>query len=315
MNRTVVWLLGSLAGSAGVATVVALLHQGHGQKSNLSVLSSPDLPRKAAGTDELQSLIDRKSGSPDPIDQEEVGKTRVRLGFLHAKSGDFNLARATFKEAEQNYRGTHQVDAAFGGVQDQAAYQAAACLSAQHKDAEAKAEFETFLTRYPYSPLVHAVYKRLTKMDPDHTDDYARLLQKDVDLQVTRSRLEGSMCGPKTVAYLLPLLGKPSVSYKDVAKVAGTGADGTTLQSLRAALKAYGVESYGYKVNRQDLAKMPLPAVAVEFDHYVALTEVASDHAVVFDPRTGTKATKPLPPLDDPDFSLAVLTFQQLNLP
>ena len=52
----------------------------------------------------------------------------------------------------------------FGGVPDQAAYQAAVCLVGDGKPKEAEAEFVRFLRERPLSPLCHAAYGRLKRL-------------------------------------------------------------------------------------------------------------------------------------------------------
>jgi len=94
----------------------------------------------------------------------------------------------------------------FGGINDQAAYQAAVCLVAEHKEKEAKSAFHRFLTEFRMSPLVFAAEKRLVRLNngtPDPNDE--ALLLHDIAEQETKVKFETAVCGPKTLEYLLRL--------------------------------------------------------------------------------------------------------------
>lgn len=102
----------------------------------------------------------------DPELQDEVGAARIRLGHLVAETEGFAAARTYFAEAEREYAGTGSTGADFGGIPDQAAYQAAVCLQAEGKTEEAVEALSRFLRKHSESPLVHAAYRRLARLDP-----------------------------------------------------------------------------------------------------------------------------------------------------
>ena len=75
----------------------------------------------------------------------------------------------------------------------------------------------------------------------------------------------------------------------DVAFLAGTGEDGTTLAGLRQAAEALGFSATAWQWPEKDLGDLPLPAVAYmnRWQHYVVLTEVQPDFVEVYDPAQG----------------------------
>lgn len=272
------------------------------------------VPRNRLQEDSLRAQIARSAQSKDLKVQDRVGHARLVLGYSESKR-DMQAARTTFLRAAREYRGTGAMGADWGGIPDQAAYQAAVCLIVQGKKEEARREFVCFLKDRKYSPLAHAAYRRLVRLNGgDTTPEYEALLQRAVSAQEARIRFETSVCGPKTIEYLLPQLGRSRTDYKTLAKLCGTTDKGTTLEGMRKGLKATGVESYAYRLNRKDLASAPLPAILLESDHYVALLRVEGDRADYYDSRYKSERTSKLPPLDNPDFTANLILFSKPEL-
>jgi len=248
--------------------------------------------------------------------QDEVGEARIRLGYLAAKRKDFSAARGQFQEAALQYRGTGKMAADFGGIPDQAAYQAAVTLVAQGRNAEAEKAFTSFIKERPLSPLVNAAERRLVRMNGGKSKpEWEALLQEALTKQEKHAAFETSVCGPKAIARLLKLLGKPERDYKEIARLCGTSdKDGTTMEGMRKGLKALGIESYGYRVNREDFARLPLPALVLWGQHYLVLESITQGSASAFDPSLNSVSTSKLPPLDDPNFTAIVLTLSPMPL-
>jgi tetratricopeptide (TPR) repeat protein len=259
----------------------------------------------------LREAVARSAESAEPEVQERVGRARLSLAHAEAARGDFGSARRTFLEADRQYKGTGAQSAEWGGVTDQAAYQAAVCLVAEGRREEAEAEFLRFLRERPLSPLVHAAHRRLARLKGSTTAEQDALLQAAVARQEERIRFETSVCGPKTIEHLFPNLGK---GYKEIAALCGTNDGGTTLEGMRRGLKALGLESHAYKLNRRDLEKAPLPAILLQDDHYVALKEIREGKARIYDPRYRAEQALALPPLDDPDFFANLILFSDPEL-
>lgn len=257
----------------------------------------------------LKKFVQENVTAKDPKVQERVGQARLHLAYDAAKQGDFKAARAVFKETVNQYKGTGAMRADFGGVPDQAAYQAAVCLVADGKPKEAEGEFVRFIKERPLSPLVHAAHRRLTRLNEGESRrEWDELLQHAVSAQEKHIRFETSVCGPKAIAHWLPLLGKPTRDYKELAKLCGTTDAGTTLEGMRKGLRACGVETFGLEVNRADFNVLPTPFLLLEGDHYVLVTKVEPFRATVYDPRYNAEGRRDLPKLDSPEFSATVLT-------
>lgn len=266
-----------------------------------------------------REFIASHEDSKDPQVQDEVGNARLRLGFLAARSKDYKEAHNAFKEAEHSYKGTGTMAADFGGIKDQAAYQAAVCLQASgEKDAAYKA-YLSYLKDYKLSPLVHAVHRRLTDMAPDKANEYDGLLQQAIAAQEKHIRFETSVCGPKCLAYILNKTNrsyksnKTYWSYQDLARLCGTSDNGTTIDGLKKALKACGLNGIGYEVNRSDLLRLKRPAILLVQDHYVVLTNIVGSDAIVYDPMRNGEVKFPLPKPEQTDFTMTVLALEPLE--
>ena len=270
----------------------------------------------------LKAFVERHARAKDAPTRDRVGAARMRLAYATVRTEGYGKARASFLALAKDHRGTGAQSAAFGGVADGAAYQAVCCLVGEGKNAEAEKGFEAFLKDRPLSPLVHAAYRRLARLNGGESKpEWDKLLQTAVTAQEKRIRFETSVCGPKC---LERVLSSPSPSgsswrggrgerpdYKALAKLCGTTDDGTTVEGMRKGLKAVGRESWAARLNRDDLAKAALPAIVLEGDHYVVLERVEGDEATVWDPRFAAARPWRLPPNGDPDFSATVILLQK----
>ncbi len=255
----------------------------------------------------------------DPSSQDLVGQAQLCLAYLDAESHDFESSRKRLLQTAK-LKGTGQMGADFGGINDQAAYQAVVCLVAEGKKAEARTGFRKFIKDNPLSPLVYAAHKRLAKLSgmvsaPE--DD--QLLQVAVNLQEKNLKLEEAVCGPKTLEYMLKqgLLhasgAEHASDYHAIAKLCNTGGNGTTLEGMRLGLKALGIQCYGVDLNRQDVDKLKLPAILLDGDHYYAALERHDRSLVLFDTFLKAKRTLKLPAQDDAEFRMTFITFSAPN--
>jgi len=290
-----------------------------------------------------ESFIDKYKSSPNKQIQDQVGAARIRLAYVTARqsptpthalrSGNnpspqsqstvtdrdrIEAARQIFLQAANGYKGTGTMASDFGGVKDQALYQAAACLNAEGKKAEYRAALVDFIKKEPLSPLVDAAHKRLVKLDGKDSLDIDAMLQADHDQQEKKIRFETSVCGPKCIVKLLEILAKargkdgskdatssatthslrsannPSsqrqttlvdgADYRAIAKLCGTTDKGTTMKGLRKGLKAFGLDYYGYQVRRVDLPTVQTPAILYSQDHYLVVEQVKGLVLTVYDP-------------------------------
>ncbi len=263
---------------------------------------------------QYEAFIDRYEKTTDKKVQDQVAAARLRVGYLAVKTDGYAVARTAFKEAEEKYKGEGSMGSDFGGLKDQAAYQAAVCLMGEKKDKEAIAAFQGFIKDYQLSPLVHAAHRRLEMLEPDKQAEHDALLQSAVAAQEKHIRFETSVCGPKVISYLLDKLGKPKRDYKELAKICGTTNDGTTIEGMRKGLKEAGLQGFGYQLNREDYLKLKSPTILLRGEHYVALVEMTDSYALVYDPIKGGEDKIPHPKSDQTDFAIAVLTLSPLEL-
>jgi len=257
-----------------------------------------------------ESIIERNANSKDKKAQDEVAAARMRVGYIVARTEGYAKAREVFLKAAEEYRGTHATDPEFGALDDQAAYQAAVCLAAQGKKEQAREEFKKIIKERPKSPVIYQAFRRLNRLgDPNKEEE--SLMQASIAKQEAWLRFEISVCGPKSIAYLLEKLGKPSKDYREIAKLCRTNDQGTTMQGMRDGLKALGVVTEGLMVNRKDFANLSLPAIWLDQDHYTVLTSIKGDTAMVFDTRFQCQRAVKLPDEDDPAFMATVLVIKK----
>ena len=270
----------------------------------------------------LPSYIAAHASDPDPLVQDNVGESRLHLAFQEAneswktpkdaakKVAAFAKARKTFLTVTKQPKGTGIMDPDFGGIPDQADYQAAVCLVAEGKSAEAKAEFIGFMKMRPLSPLCKACRDRLVRLNGGKsTAEYDALLQTSVSAQEKVIKFELSMCGPKAIEAVLPLLGRPKQVYQSLAKLCGTTDSGTTVEGMRKGLKTLGIQSYGFELNAADFAKLQAPALLLRTGHYLVMTKRTNKKAELYDPTTKRTSSVDLPKPDDADFTATVITF------
>lgn len=258
--------------------------------------------------------VRKNESARDKSIQDEVSKSRIRLAFAYAKKDDFAKAREILKGAERNHRGTDTFSPDEGSIPDQASYQAAVCSLNIDKKVGI-ADLKAHIDRYPESPTVYSALRRLQRLLP--AADYEAVQSKAERKELERAKkieLSASMCGPKAVAHLLGLLGKPVPDEATLAKQCGTTAAGSSMAGLKKALATLGVETHGYALARGDFERTPLPALWLRGDHFLVLTRITESAAEVFDPATNSKSVVSLPPIDDLKFSANVLTLNPLEL-
>jgi hypothetical protein len=86
-------------------------------------------------------------------------------------------------------------------------------------------------------------------------------------------------CGPRALRIAAEAMGI-HVSVERLRKLAGTTANGTTMEGLAEAARAIGLKAEGVKLDRQALADLDTPAVAwTNANHFVAVLEVEGDPA------------------------------------
>lgn len=262
----------------------------------------------------LTAVIESGKANPDPQVQDQVASAGMTLGYLHARRGDYVKARETFISVSENYAGTDALDPDFGKLDDQAAYQAIVCLQAEGKIKEATAAYIAYIETRPLSPLVHAIYKRLTKDEKDQgkRDEYQRLLQTAITKQEAHARAEIAACGPRVILELFRRDGTALPSIESLTKQCGTNDKGTTLEGMVKALTAHGYSAEGHLLNRVDFAKTALPAIWLAKEHYLLLTKVEAGHATAYDPMTKTERKFRLPAIDDAEFTATVLTLSRI---
>lgn len=210
-------------------------------------------------------------------------------------------------QTAREYKGAGKMSADFGGVRDQATYQAAICLIAQGKAKEGRAELIRFMKAEPLSPLVSAAAKRVTRLDGKLQPEIEALLEKDQHQQEAEIRFATSVCGPKCVEKVLPLLGKPGVDFRLIAAKCGHSNNGTTCADLRKGLLAYGVKSFAFDLSAEDFSRIAGPAILIEPGHYRLLEKIEAGKAHIYDPKDESVKDEDLP--TDPQKPVSVILF------
>ena len=275
----------------------------------------PTQPEQVRSEGAVEKFVKQNAHSTSPAVQDSVTKARIQMAYQASEKKNFKQARAILVEAANSHKGSDVINPDYGSLSDQARYQAAVCLVAEGKKEQAQSEFREIIKGHPKSPIVHAAFKRLVRLNNGTVDPQDQnLLERAIKTQEETIKFELSVCGPKSIAYLLPLLGKTKVDYHQIAKKCGTTNDGTTIEAMRKALADYGITSYAYRVSRQDLPKIQLPAIWLSGQHYVTLKSISGDSALVYDSLIGGERKAALPSADDLNFSANVIVFKPLGV-
>jgi len=302
-KQAIYWISGVVVLAGGIVGIATLSRPKPPKLTKRAPIASPPtLPNRA---DELKHFVEKNHASPSPAVQDRVGAARLRLAYKSAEKKDWKAARTTLLTAAREYRGEGKQGSDFGGVKDQATYQAAVCLIASGKKAEGRQELVAFMQAEPFSPLVTAAYRRIVRLDGHDDPKLQDLLQKDIAQQEKRIRFETSVCGPKCIERMLPLVGKPLRDYKDIAKLCSTADKGTTCKGLVDGLAALGVPSFPYELSADDFAKIRRPAILIRPSHYVLLEKIEGDKVTIYDPVDGKERQEDMP--TDPKLSISAI--------
>jgi len=244
---------------------------------------------------EYETLVATYAQSRDTDIQDEVAVARIRLGYLYAKENDFAGSRRIFRQAAEEYGG-NGYSSQFGTQPEQALYQAAVTYVAEGKSEEARAAFVSFIKQHQHSPLVHAAFNRLVRLDNGTArPEYERLLQTAVSSREAHLRRQLALCGPKALQFALEQLGQPGQSVDALAELCQTDDQGTTMTGMINALKARGLEGTGLKLAFHDLPTLPLPAIWLSDQHFLVITEVNGRNLEVYDPVDESLTVRELP--------------------
>lgn len=94
-------------------------------------------------------------------------------------------------------------------------------------------------------------------------------------------------CGPAALATLLHRLGI-NATEDELASLAGTGEDGTTMQGLIEAARAKGVKLTGMKLNITELGENMIVHLTINgTDHYSLITAITQNTIKLADPTQG----------------------------
>ncbi|MBS1700314.1 MAG: hypothetical protein JST12_01520 [Armatimonadetes bacterium] len=261
--------------------------------------------------DSPKEFVARNEMSNDKQVQTVVTRARMTAAFNDAEKGDYSSARAEFLNASLKHKGSDAMNPDFGTLPEQAAYQAIVCLEAEGKKVEAAAEYRKFMRERQLSPLIHACFRRLEHLNGDKVDSRDEAaLQDAVDAQEKEIRFQTSVCGPKCLEKILPLLGKDPVGYRELAKLCRTTDQGTTLADLKSACESLGLKPVGFELNAKDFTELKNPFIWLQADHYVAVLGFKNGKAIVYNPIYKTEEERPLPKADDSNFRATVLAFE-----
>ncbi len=283
-----------------------------------------------------KEFIAKNESSKDVKVQTLVTRARMTMAYDAANKKDYSTARAEFIEASYKHKGTDAMNPDFGTLSDQAAYQAIVCLENEglnqgdgkgdrigkkldpknltRSQQEAQKEYRKFMAERPLSPLIHACARRLERLNGDALSPEDQLrLENGIATQEKQIAFETSVCGPKSLEKILPLLGKDGMSYKELAKVCRTDDKGTSLEHLKQGCESLGLKPIGLDLNAKDFNAMRRPFIWLQADHYVAILEIKDGKAHLYDPRFRADDWCPLPKNDDAKFHATVLAFETPN--
>ncbi|MCU0317430.1 MAG: cysteine peptidase family C39 domain-containing protein [Fimbriimonadaceae bacterium] len=264
-------------------------------------------------TNEAKSIardfINQNLANKDPEIQDQVTQRRIALGYLTARDEGYGAAKEVFDHAAKEHKGTEAQDPAYGKLDDQAAYQAVACLQGQGKREEARDALLDFIKERPLSPLVYGAHKRYIQLFRDEDHEAANIaLQEAITAQEEHRKAQIAACGPKVIRHYLSLKGLKVPSLDELKVRAATTESGTTLKGMKEAFRASGVEAKGLLTNLVDFLKTTTPFVWLKDDHYLLVITVLPRGVRVYDPFIDDEINMPLNVAPDSHFRATILS-------
>lgn len=274
-----------------------------GRQPHASPIADPVRPardaynagRYAEAEARAQQVVALAAHSKRASAHRQAAFARQVLAYAAARRRDLTLARVRFAALETAAaalpdRG--KVPAPLGlnppTLEADGAYQHAVCTAALGDKAGAEAEYRTFMTRYPESPLVQAAIKRIARLHggdvPREDEAVWRAAMRTGRQREKAKAREASLCGPACLAELLRRAGKAADVHSLAAQM-GTSDRGTTLAALAQAAERRGWQAQGVALTPKGLAEQPLPLIAlITPGHYVLVEAVTPQAVTVWDP-------------------------------
>ncbi len=295
---------------AALSVVAALSCSPHPRYDSRSTTLTLDWLRKDPSPAAANEALNRAEALEARGASTEAAALRTALAYRAADERDFPRARAHFERVTLQAPATPEDDRALWDYADRARYQAAVCLQAEGDKAGALSAYRAYLAEAVPGRYVHAVARRLSKLDPGSAEPDGRLVQRALDARSEHAKQAKSACGPLVVREALRRLHRPAPSVETVRQWCGTGGEGTTMAGMAAAFARAGVAAQGHRLNRADFARLSPPAVWLRGDHFVLILGVDGDRARVYDPNAGGESTVGLPPYSDGRFTADVLVLR-----
>ncbi len=98
---------------------------------------------------------------------------------------------------------------------------------------------------------------------------------------------KSNTCGPAALSYLFNMYGL-MVDEDQIAQLANTNSQGTSLKDLIDCAKKYGFKAWGEQQNLQGLIECPKPVIAhINNSHFVTVEKISETNIILFDPLFG----------------------------
>ena len=216
---------------------------------------------------------------------ESIAELQKLSAYAAAESGNYRQAYFSLDEAIRTYDGDNPYDFFSDATTIQSLeFQRALALLADNRKAEAVKELGAFVNKYSDSHLAIRAAARLNEIGIE-----VELVDVEKQSYSPQGLFNPSalcICGPASLKTVLFELGIET-DLEDIIKVAGTTIEGTSMLGLVDSAQKYGVNATGVVMDKGQLKQLPLPAVLLLEDHYVALTNIQDNRVTYYDPLTG----------------------------
>ncbi|MBV6457232.1 MAG: hypothetical protein HONBIEJF_00339 [Fimbriimonadaceae bacterium] len=210
-------------------------------------------------------------------------RAQMIMGYAAGRQKDFSTARTEFLRAAELAPDDKASTNVSQQLEDQARYQAAVCLLADGRTEQGRSELRELLNDNPTSKLARPIRGRLGEA----TDSLANKPEWEPPANQNRmGKASATDCGPQSINRLLSVLGRDSLDEAVLRTACGTDASGTSVKGMQAGLKLAGLQSYAYRVNRDDFAALPLPAIWLSGEHFRVLESRNGRVLWAYDPAT-----------------------------
>lgn len=236
------------------------------------------------------------------VDGPESKREAAKIGLEEAYQAAISESPAVAEELLRTVSNRIEQDPSLSDdqqakvIQEQADYQAAVAAQMQGDKAKAKTLLSEFIDKYPDTPFINSVYRRLHDLAGSDQErqsiDVER--QNRYDAQQEQLMLRIAECGPRALHRWLQERGGNPPALETLIQECNLTREGATMADLSRVASSHGLRVEGYSLNRSDFLTRSTPFIWLQSAHYVLVLGRTPTTIKIFDPMTGQDQELPI---------------------